>query len=964
MVLFCANVNAQIIETIDTIQSVDTLIENINKSSFTSNVLYNRVYPIAELNDFNEQWNNTSNLTHFEQALKELHKSSNQTKFAPVENLRENYAPKTHKNIIDVGVINAKFHILNYMPNDEESGAFHFNGTILSKINNTPSFLEKQVLIIAPLKTSVLGQSITFNFKNDFVFEENDNKVINLTADFNTGAQYAIITNGVFLEQSIPIQYSEKGEKTITFTATFSNGTTKTTYGKLQVILPKLVTLNNGIENRNVTATIPFTGYEPNDVPVLGKIDCRIFYRGLSGNYEQTLEKPIVIIDGFDPFDKRKIQESDYPDDGEEHPDAIETLMSYKSEIGQPSTYLIPLLRELGYDVVIVNHPVYETANGQEIDGGADYIERNAMAHIQLYQELNAELLTNGSNEQLVVIGPSMGGQISRYALAYMEEHDIDHNVRLWVSVDSPHLGANIPMAAQANLYFLGYIHGDQKAKDQYDNLLNSPAGKQQLLLQHSYNSTSFPPYFQQYHANLESNLSEFSGFPQSTRAITMVNGSLSKSNHSPGKKVLDIRGFKDFFWGTHKGFQNQEWFIKNQGQNNRIFFGKVNKIISGYSMTTTLTNPLVYGSLDASLGGTANAHGNIKEELVIELAELVDDISVRTYIPRHSFVPTVSALNFINPNFNWGQPLNRNLLCTEEIPFDNYYGELGENTAHISFTEKSANWLFQELSADPINGPFPAPTVYLTSDDLIGPKVVCYNETPVYYFEDCKLPGDSVTWEVSDNLYILSSTDTSITVKSTSQDTGAAWIKAVFNGEILVTKHIVGKPAFNFIIDTNTNDSSVILNPIGLTLGEQEMTDLVWTQTGGTGNLHLNNLRAYNLGGGAIFGNVSITNTCGTTIKPFLIPPPEDDPCEKLHLNKTADNRYRVERSNPCNDDDIPYVIDNATLFNVYGVQEQGIEFNEDEVQLDNLEAGTIKIIRAQTEEGKIVVKRVIIDE
>ena len=85
---------------------------------------------------------------------------------------------------------------------------------------------------------------------------------------------------------------------------------------------------DEGIEDGNITATLPFTGYEPGDLPILGQLEYRIFYHGTPNNYERILKKPIVIIDGFDPFDKRKIQEIDYPNDGETHPDAIETLMS------------------------------------------------------------------------------------------------------------------------------------------------------------------------------------------------------------------------------------------------------------------------------------------------------------------------------------------------------------------------------------------------------------------------------------------------------------------------------------------------------------------------------------------------------------------------------------------------------------------------------------------------------------
>jgi len=56
------------------------------------------------------------------------------------------------------------------------------------------------------------------------------------------------------------------------------------------------------------------------------------------------------------------------------------------------------------------------------IHGGADYVERNAMVLVELIKNINPALASNGSTEKLVVIGPSMGGLISRYALAYMKK--------------------------------------------------------------------------------------------------------------------------------------------------------------------------------------------------------------------------------------------------------------------------------------------------------------------------------------------------------------------------------------------------------------------------------------------------------------------------------------------------------------------------------------------------------------
>ncbi|KJJ39841.1 hypothetical protein [Aequorivita vladivostokensis] len=65
--------------------------------------------------------------------------------------------------------------------------------------------------------------------------------------------------------------------------------------------------------------------------------------------------------------------------------------MTYKNNLDQ-TVFLVDSLRTIGYDVVIVNQPTYPENLVQQnppiIDGGADYIERNAMAHVALYQAL------------------------------------------------------------------------------------------------------------------------------------------------------------------------------------------------------------------------------------------------------------------------------------------------------------------------------------------------------------------------------------------------------------------------------------------------------------------------------------------------------------------------------------------------------------------------------------------------
>ncbi len=779
--LACATINAQVTYTLDTLTNVDSLIAPLNKESFTSGVLYDRVVPIANLTSFNTATNNVSSLPHFEQALYELYRAAKKTKFNSVANARKAYVSLARKNKVDIGIINAQLHRLNFNAENNQLGALKLTNKTLTPINDKALFLEKDLLLIAPLKKLAIGQEITYAFKEDLFFEESSKKIVTLTAQFDGQGSHTIIQNSQFINKEVAIGYATTGPKTLTFTATYTNGSQTTTKGSLYVSVASANAMRNpdeGIEDGNITATLPFTGYEPGDLPILGQLEYRIFYHGTPNNYERILKKPIVIIDGFDPFDRRKIQDSDNldPDLSEEEHISIEDLMTYKDNFGD-SESLIGKLRALGYDVVIVNHPIYEdVATGKTIDGGADYIERNAMAHIALYQYLNQSIYNNGSNEQLTIMGPSMGGQISRYALAYMEEHNLEHNTKLWVSIDSPHLGANIPMGAQSNIYFLGYVYGDQIAKDQYDFLLNSPAGKQQLLLQFSNANTNLPPYFQQYHSNLEANLPSFKGFPQLPRKVAISNGSLNKGINSPAQKVLDIRGFKDFLGMSVKGFQNEQWFLKNTGQQKKIFYGMFKELDSGWiyasltttEMTTRFTNPLVYGALDAVQGGMADSHGDIKIEIEKNLEKLInngdlDRMSLRTYIPNHSFVPTVSALAFKNPNFNWRNNIDRDLTCTNEIPFDTYYAPI-DNEVHVSFTQESVNWLFQELAG---NHQPASVRKEFTHSSLSGDIAVCDNKTNTYTLDipdSCS--GYTVIWSTSDNIEIYASTNNSVNVR------------------------------------------------------------------------------------------------------------------------------------------------------------------------------------------------------
>ncbi|NHW59880.1 hypothetical protein HA378_32445, partial [Escherichia coli] len=57
-----------------------------------------------------------------------------------------------------------------------------------------------------------------------------------------------------------------------------------------------------------------------------------------------------------------------------------------------------------------------------------------------------------------------------------------NHNTKLWISMDSPHQGANIPLALQGSIAFLGYNRGLEDAKSNYEKQLMAPAARQMLI--------------------------------------------------------------------------------------------------------------------------------------------------------------------------------------------------------------------------------------------------------------------------------------------------------------------------------------------------------------------------------------------------------------------------------------------------------------------------------------------------
>lgn len=556
----------------------------------------------------------------------------------------------------------------------------------------------------------------------------------------------------------------------------------------------------------------------------------------------------MIILDGYDPGDGRKIHPESK--DWREDKSSLYELMAFDPD-NNPETVnnknLVTELQNKGFDVTLVNFP-----------NGADFIERNAMAVVELLKRENDKLKQNGSSEKIILIGPSMGGLISRYALAYMEKNNIPHNTRLWVSFDSPHHGANIPLSAQTNLFFFGTIGGSEQAANKFRENFFSPAARQMLIEQlDGYPNSTYlssgsgrnnnHPFRKQFLQNLINNgVSGSNGFPTLTRNIAIANGATTgQKTNSEGQTLLEMAGFGPLKLKAVVLVDNALPAPNNTALN---FEGRFTKTVKCRIPLTRMTftcginiidtkvyanNPNPRGSMDVVQGGTFGTFDIFQQEFEQPLREGgLKDVQWRKNRHRHAFIPTVSSLAFKNPNFDWNTDINRNLLCNREIPFDAYF-VAKTNEEHVFVSNELVDWLMKE-----IEGNHQAPNLDLSNIVLSPTKtILCINEImniSTNTTDLCSMPSN-FTWSITPNLKIIGNNmGTSIQVKALGD--GLGYIHLNFtNGQKVSQKIWVGKP--NVTINQNftnlNNRLSLSLKSTieGISVTEQGVieNDVIW---------------------------------------------------------------------------------------------------------------------------------------
>ncbi|MBT8256938.1 MAG: T9SS type A sorting domain-containing protein [Bacteroidia bacterium] len=503
------------------------LFSELDKSEMTTDILFNHALSFSKIATPEHDMFSTNN---FFQGYNELAAADKNYRFKDFKELKDAAAKSRLTGIIPIGLVYSEFEVINNVA-FENGDVFMANGKLRkSAVSENPIFEIKQKLFAAPFRDRLKHRSLNFVLDGEFFVNTTQDRITDIRIDFDDGNGLRKVEIG----QVISVNYSSSGTKELVFKIILESDDIFSSKSSIEI-------KSDPVINGSREAQISFVSSYTPDLSAYGE---SVSYPG-EGEYEifldtdnGVLDKPIIAVDGFDPGDGRTIID-------------IYNSLSYIGTGG--SQNFADDLRSQGFDIVILNFPVYtRAADMAVIDGGTDFIERNALLLVELINIINT---SKTGSEQNVIIGPSMGGLISRYGLSYMENQSLSHDTRLFLSFDSPHRGANVPIGLQHMINYLAFGLGANNIVELQDfiNGFAKSTAARQMLVDHleshllggslvDFDPALVLPAQHPWKTIFDTNVNGLTanGFPQTTRNVAIINGS-GIGNPYPDKLGGDV---------------------------------------------------------------------------------------------------------------------------------------------------------------------------------------------------------------------------------------------------------------------------------------------------------------------------------------------------------------------------------------------------------------------------------------
>ncbi|HEY9125282.1 MAG TPA: T9SS type A sorting domain-containing protein, partial [Bacteroidales bacterium] len=763
-------------------------LRNIDSAKIPTGILIDRVKFKNDMGLFNGKSRvKTCDYAVFRRVVKHLQKAANDSVYFP--NLDSVYEFAYHKmrweQIYPIA-------IMNYSYNKVRKKAFlsklaELTDTAMTLTSGYDSiFATRRCFLASPFNIRMHGDNIQVAFYRNMFFTNSNDSVIKIEANFGNGwktfdwdepQSISFGTKTQYVEAKVRLTYMKNGEtkqrKVISHFTVLRTGSD---------LVPNILD-NTGSKLKSTTVKPDKTIYYPEDkitqdfvctkwsgdgpTPATKKFTVKSYPVCIGGiytnNYSQCaieasilfapsnnsgkLRKPLILCDGFDPGDKRDFNQTYIKNLDETLEFSRDTRGIYELVNGDPSPWynsdkfpayksssagLVSTLQASNYDLVIVNF----------LNGAGD-INYNAEAFAGfLTSVINSRTYRDNETEENVVIGPSMGGLITRLALTKLEKAGTSHYVREWFSFDSPQQGAYIPVDLQIGaLYFDNLLKGlgkDHTATSEALEKLNTSAAKQMLIKHYSTINSDYIGKCDEANTIYESTLTG-AGFPQLTRNIAITNGGTQKlfendkieslriyQEVSVPKSVYDIA--KDFyadnlgniaaditfaipdytfgalkkifsFFGVSRPENIVTLKVSTRGNrfrdgNQEVFWAN-DEIVAIDGARYSFANQIPY---DNAPGGWNSALYDFNQ---VAANEKKPDFINNLHTRWATFMVTSSALGVkpdaTNIHYTW-KDYQDNPTLRAKIPFDDFYGPTGVCEEHVRISKSTGDEVMSYL--------------------------------------------------------------------------------------------------------------------------------------------------------------------------------------------------------------------------------------------------------------------------
>jgi hypothetical protein len=323
-------------------------------------------------------------------------------------------------------------------------------------------------------------------------------------------------------------------------------------------------------------------------------------------------------------------------------------------------------------------------------DDATTYIQVNAMMAISAIEKVNSK---SDELKNFFCAGVSMGGLVIRYALTYMESGKYTgtpHNATAYISFDTPHQGAAIPLGAQHHIR--AAVHYDL-INDDLDDLIDvfaSVAVKQMLRFyvdsDTEIDGETYEPAINSYRSDFLDDLKDIGQYPQ-IRECAISDGN-TKGNCVTPASIKTVK------WGAACGTGGCTRSSPDNDQGKKcvssfIDAGSDWNAFWGDHATLHAEGSDTIG-YDSAPGGMADWWKQLADAL--DSSSQVEE-AVAVY-DNACFVSTVSALDVLTLEDNPCSPVGGESVTNFASSF-----ACVANRSHATLTYAIANYLLMELN-------------------------------------------------------------------------------------------------------------------------------------------------------------------------------------------------------------------------------------------------------------------------